>query len=136
MQLRLLLGLCLCFFLSRAGAQQKIKYDGLYHTVSDSLNPFRFYLRFYNDNTVIGYTTAGKPEKLVSWFSKNHSSPSKGNYVISDSTIMFSLKSAEGIVEYKGTITSDNRLKLEVKSHINKYEGKEEYFFWPVSNLR
>ncbi len=117
-------------------AQKKVSYDGLYHTLSDTLNPFRFYLRFYDDGAVIGYTTAGNPQNLVPWFSKNHNSPSKGKYLIKDSTVSFTLKSQEGLVQYDGIILPDNRLFLHVKSLINKYEGKEEYFFWPVANLK
>ncbi|HEX7844624.1 MAG TPA: hypothetical protein VF476_02420 [Chitinophagaceae bacterium] len=124
--------------LSQTGATPgKINYNGFYHTQSDSLNPFRFYLRFYEDGTVIGYTTAGNPQNLVPWFKKEHKSPSKGRYQIkSDSLLSFSLKSEEGIVMYEGVLLPGNRLFLDVKSLINKYAGKEEYFFWPVENLK
>jgi len=115
----------------------RIHYNGLYHTLSDSLDPFRFYLRFYEDGTVIGYTTAGNPKNLVPWFSRDHKSPSKGRYTIyKDNQISFSLKSEEGIVQYNGVLLEDNRLFLDVKSKINTYEAKEEYFFWPVENLK
>ena len=114
----------------------KINFDGLYHTYSDSLNPFRYYLRFYMNGTVIGYTTAGNPQRLIQWFSKEHQSPSKGKYVVKDSTISFSLKSEEGVVVYEGSILPDTRLWLSVKSMINKYMGKEEYFFWKVDGLK
>ncbi len=121
---------------SGASAQRKVSYDGLYHTLSDTLDPFRFYLRFYPDGTVIGYTTAGNPQNLVRWFSKDHKAPSKGKYSLKDSTIHFTLKSEEGTVIYDGSILSDNRLWLTVSSQINKYEGKEEYFFWQVDKLK
>jgi hypothetical protein len=124
------------FFSIVLHAQTKLDYDGYYHTISDSLNPFRFYLRFYEDGTVIGYTTAGNPKNLVSWFRKDHQSPSKGRYIMRDSTLSFTLKSQEGIVRYQGRLLKDNRLFLDVKSMINNYEGKEEYYFWPVPNLK
>lgn len=116
--------------------RENIHFDGVYHTMSDSLNPFRYYLRFYADGTVIGYTTAGNPERLVQWFSKEHKAPSKGKYEVKDTALTFSLKSEEGTVVYNGVIFPDKRLWLSVKSMINKYEGKEEYFFWPVDNLK
>lgn len=133
---------CLLFLSFRGISQnsapsEKINYKGLYHTLSDSLNPFRFYLRFYEDGTVIGYTTAGNPKNLVPWFSKEHKSPSKGKYTLkADSLLHFSLKSEEGLVLYEGVIRNGNTLVMEVKSLINKYEGREEYFFWPVENLK
>ncbi len=114
----------------------KINFDGLYHTLSDTLNPFRFYLRFYADGTVIGYTTAGNPERLIQWFSKDHKAPSKGKYALKDTIISFSLNSEEGEVQYEGSILPDSRLWLNVKSLINKYTGKEEYFFWKVDGLK
>jgi hypothetical protein len=126
----------LLFFSLTLIAQKKLSYDGYYHTLSDSLNPFRFYLRFYEDGTVIGYTTAGNPKNLVPWFRKDHASPSKGRYTVKDSLVSFSLNSQEGLVKYEGRLLRDNRLYLDVKSLINKYEGKEEYFFWPVANLK
>jgi hypothetical protein len=116
---------------------KRISYNGLYHTISDSLNPFRFYLRFYPDGNVIGYTTAGNPRNLIPWFKKDHKSPSKGHYIIKkDSLVSFTLKSEEGVVLYEGILLSGNRLMLDVKSMINKYQGKEEYFFWQADDLK
>ena len=133
----ILLFLCFQGFSQTSVSSRSIVYNGFYHTLSDSLNPFRFYLRFYEDGTVIGYTTAGNPQNLVPWFKKEHKSPSKGHYTIkADSLLIFSLKSEEGIVIYQGMLLPGNRLSLDVKSQINKYEGREEYFFWPVANLK
>ncbi|HEV8283724.1 MAG TPA: hypothetical protein VGQ09_05415 [Chitinophagaceae bacterium] len=129
------------FFPSLAGISQtsikdKISYDGYYRTLPDTLNPFSYYLRFYPDGTVIGYSTAGNPNNLVSWFKKDHKSPSKGQYVLKDSTISFSLKSEEGTVLYDGIFLPDNRIFFSVKSLINKYQGKEEYFFLKMDGLK
>ena len=125
------------FSLANVTAQEtRLRYDGYYHTLPDSLNPFSFYLRFYPDGTVIGYTTAGNPKNLVPWFNKEHKSPSKGQYKLKDKTIQFSLKNDDGTVEYKGSLPADDRLSLIVKSLINKYEGKEEYFFLKMEGLK
>ena len=121
---------------AQPGVERKISYDGYYRTLPDSLDPFSFYLRFYADGTVIGYTTAGNPKNLVPWFNKDHKSPSKGQYILKDSTISFSLKSEEGVVMYDGVLRSGNSMSLHVKSLINKYEGKEEYFFLKMEGLK
>ncbi|MBA2499305.1 MAG: hypothetical protein H0V30_06220 [Chitinophagaceae bacterium] len=136
--MKYLLAFCLLILVFNCDAQTKLKpsYNGLYHTLSDTLNPFRFYLRFYPEGDVIGYTTAGNPQNLVKWFSKDHKSPTKGQYVIEDTVLSFTLKSKEGLVNYEGVILPDNRLFLHIKSLINKYEGKETYFFWPVAELK
>ena len=115
---------------------QQIRFDGYYHTLSDSLNPFRYYLRFYEDGTVINYCTAGNPDKLLKWFSKNDNASLKGKYALKDSSISFSVKNQDGEVVYEGSIFHDDRLWMKVKSLINKYEGKEEYFFQPAAGLK
>ena len=111
------------------GWSQKIRYDGYYHTLSDSLNPFRYYLRFYDDGTVIYYSTAGKPEALLKWFSKNDNSSLKGRYNLKDSLLNFTVKGTDGEIIYNGTIIQLSQLWMDVKSLINRYSGKEEYFF-------
>jgi hypothetical protein len=112
-------------------AQKEISYDGYYVSVPDStsMSLFKYYLRFYPDGTVIGVTTAGKPANLVPWFKKENKTPSKGKYVLTDSTVKFSMTSEQGEVTYEGKLSADNKLVLVVKSLINKYEGKEEYGF-------
>lgn len=125
----------------KAGAQtstakRNLQFDGYYHTLSDTLNPFRFYLRFYPDGTVIGISTAGNPKNLVHWFKKDHQNVSKGFYNIKDTTINFLMKSPEGEVQYNGVMLKDDRLFLQVRSLINKYEGREEYFFMRMDGLK
>ncbi len=113
-----------------------LHFDGYYHTLSDTLNPFRYYLRFYPDGTVIGISTAGNPRNLIPWFKKGHQTVSQGQYEVKDSTISFAMKSAEGEVVYSGKLLPQDRLFLHVKSKINKYEGREEYFFWKIEGLK
>lgn len=114
----------------------KLSYDGYYHTLGDSLSPFKYYLRFYDDGTVIGVTTAGNPNNLLPWFKKEHNTVAKGKYVLADSTLQFSMKSEQGEVAYTGVILKNNRLFLSVKSLINKYLGKEEYYFMKMDGLK
>ncbi|MBC7889100.1 MAG: hypothetical protein H7Z13_14590 [Ferruginibacter sp.] len=136
MKLRFLLLVFVLLSFLAAGAQPKLSFDGYYATLPDSSNPFRYYLRFYPDGAVIGYSTAGNPNNLIPWFKKDHKAPSKGNYVLKDSTISFSLQAEEGKILYEGSVYPGNRLFFTVKSLINKYEGKEEYFFMKMEGLK
>jgi hypothetical protein len=118
-------------------AQLKISYDGYYiYTQPDKINPFKYYLRFYPEGTVIAVTTAGKAENLVRWFTKDYKEVTKGKYDLKDSVLHFALKTENGEVNYEGIITYDNRLKLNVSSLINNYEGKEEYYFLKMEGVK
>lgn len=118
-----------------AKGQAQLSYDGYYHTV-DSLSPYRYYLRFYPDGSVIGVNTAGKPENLLPWFKKENKTPYKGTYTLSEGKISFKMISEGGEVHYEGNLVKDNRLILVVTSMINKFTGNEEYFFLKIANLK
>ena len=118
-----------------AKGQVQLSYDGYYHTV-DSLSPYRYYLRFYPDGSVIGVNTAGKPENLLPWFKRENKTPYKGTYTLADGKISFKMISEGGEVHYEGSLASDNRLLLVVTSMINKFTGNEEYFFLRMANLK
>ena len=119
-------------------AQKKMSFDGYYVSIPDSnsMTMFKYYLRFYPDGTVIGVTTAGKPANLLPWFKKENKTPSKGTYVLKDSTIKFSMTSDQGDVTYNGKLTADNKMVLLVRSLINKYEAEEEYEFLKMEALK
>jgi len=103
---------------------------------SNTMSMFKYYLRFYPDSTVIGVTTAGKPDNLLPWFKKENKTPSKGKFMLSGNTIKFSMTSEQGEVTYDGMLTSENKLVLTVKSLINKYQGKEEYGFMKMEAIK
>ena len=138
MQLRIFIGGLLIFVSLFGTAQKEMSYDGYYVSIPDSnsMSMFKYYLRFYPDGTVIGVTTAGKPANLVPWFKKENKTPSKGQYLLTDSTIKFSMTSEQGEVNYQGKLTPENKLVLIVKSLINKYEGKEEYGFMKMEAVK
>jgi len=121
-----------------ASAQKELSYDGYYVSIPDSntMSMFKYYLRFYPDSTVIGVTTAGKPDNLLPWFKKENKTPSKGKFMLSGNTIKFSMTSEQGEVTYDGMLTSENKLVLTVKSLINKYQGKEEYGFMKMEAIK
>jgi len=126
------------FISMRVAGQKQVSYDGYYVSIPDSasMSMFKYYLRFYPDGTVIGVTTAGKPANLIPWFKKENKTPSKGQYMLSDSTIKFLMTSEQGEVNYEGKLTSENKLVLMVKSLINKYEAKEEYGFMRIEAVK
>jgi hypothetical protein len=119
-------------------AQREMSYDGYYVSIPDSnsMSMFKYYLRFYPDGTVIGVTTAGKPTNLIPWFKKENNTPSRGKYTLTDSAIKFAMTSEQGEVNYLGRLTSENRLVLNVKSLINKFEGTEEYGFMKMEGIK
>jgi predicted 3-demethylubiquinone-9 3-methyltransferase (glyoxalase superfamily) len=123
-------------FCAKVNAQQKMSYDGYYITQPDTNSPFKYYLRFYPDGTVITVTTAGKPENLARWFTKDYKDVAKGKFELKDSTITFFIRTDKGEINYTGTLSPDNRMTLTVKSAINKYEGKEEYYFFKMDGLK
>src|SRR5437762_6891766 len=131
MPMKIIITLFLVLFELSAYAQKDLSYDGYYVSVPDSnsMSMFKYYLRFYQDGSVIGVTTAGKPANLLPWFKKENKTPYKGKYTLTDSTIKFSMTSEQGEVSYEGKLISGNKLVLLVKSLINKYEGNEEYGF-------
>ena len=138
MPMKIIITLFLVLFELSAFAQKDLSYDGYYVSVPDSnsMSMFKYYLRFYQDGSVIGVTTAGKPANLVPWFKKENKTPYKGRYTLSDSTIKFSMISEQGDVTYEGKLTADNKLMLTVRSLINKYEGKEEYGFMKMEVIK
>src|SRR5439155_19749726 len=138
MPMKIIITLFLVLFELSAYAQKDLSYDGYYVSVPDSnsMSMFKYYLRFYQDGSVIGVTTAGKPQNLVPWFKKENKTPYKGKYAITDSAIKFSMTSEQGEVNYDGRLTPDNKLVLIVKSLINKYEGKEEYGFMKMEAVK
>lgn len=124
-------------FCTEVKAQLKMSYDGYYiYDQPDKNNQFKYYLRFYPDGTVITVTTAGKPENLVRWFTKDYKDVAKGKFELDDSTITFFIRTDKGEINYSGTLSPENRMLLTVKSAINKYEGKEEYYFLKMEGLK
>jgi hypothetical protein len=137
MKIKFFFSIILLLLLTHTYAQSKISFNGYYyHASADSINPYKYFLRFYPDGTVITVTTAGKPENLKKWFTKDYKDVAKGKYVLKDNIISFSINSTTGTVEYTGTIDSQNRLQLHVTSKINAYDEQEEYLFMIIDDLK
>lgn len=104
-----------------------VRYDGLYRALDRSYNTSGW-LRFYEDGTVIGVSSVfdATPENISQWLKKPYTN--SGLYIIRGSNIEFSLTSAEGTVDYSGSV-SDDALTLRWYSHINGHGGTTEYKF-------
>ena len=137
MKLKLLILVFILIASAGAMAQTKPATNGYYfYRMPDTLNPYKYYLRFYNDGTVITVTTAGKVEKLIPWFNKDHRGITKGKYTLKGSYISFYITSDAGQVDYEGELVNENLRQLKVKSRINNYEGTEIYNFLKIEGLK
>ena len=113
----------------------KVKFDGYYYNLQlqEDENCFvNNILRFFPDNTVIEVPIQAKKDNKITFGNCfpsgngfNEQYENKGTFNISEDKISFEC----GKVEYKGTIISDDLLKLFSHSNINNYETTEEYNF-------
>jgi hypothetical protein len=112
-----------------------VRFDGLYYasgTVTNSSDkPYWYYLRFYDDATVLGVSSTGTPQQVIRWFNKEHQNISRGRYNVQGDQIKFSHKSKAGVVDYEGTIQS-NAMNLRSHSHINESKMEKIYKFAKV----
>jgi hypothetical protein len=108
-----------------------IRFDGVYRTdlVTGKVEAEKmyYYLKFYEDGSVISVTSTGTVEQVSKWFNKNHEMVGKGKYDIDGETISFTTSSAAGELEYSGSIDSPKKLTLSLKSETND-EGKEHVY--------
>jgi len=102
-----------------------VKFDGVYeHKGTDTF----YYLRFYDDGSVISVSSTGTPEQIAKWFNKDYNDVSKGTYTVTGTHIKFSTTDSHGTVDYDGEIQNDH-LALKSFSHINSFAGNEDYVF-------
>lgn len=106
-----------------------IRFDGIYQAKHDD---YSSYLRFYENNIAQGYISVDSPEIAARSLNLKNEISSKGEFSIQDSTILFSLESEDGVVDYKGSIKRE-KLLLNAHSHINNYRGFKEYVFIPIN---
>jgi hypothetical protein len=131
--------LCLPLLAARAQFAQKIivapRDSSLWHSPPERTtdgSATEQWFRFYSDGTVISVTTASTPDSLQGverWFHLPYET--SGKYAISGSTIAFSIKLPEvksgkrvypaSFVDYKGTISDDTSMILNVYSDRTKW---------------
>jgi hypothetical protein len=88
---------------------------------------YRYFLRFYEDGTVISMTSGGTADDVKKWFKKNHESVATGQYKIKGDKISFTTSSSYGENKYTGTLQDKETLQLNVSSDNNE-EGTEHTF--------
>ncbi len=108
----------------------KLKFNGYYVSSDESKHGVKFkkYLRFYQDKTVLGVSSSGKPSQIKSWFKKGSENLSVGTYTIKNDSLFFNLKSSYGEVIYKGKKTQ-NELLFFVDSKITNHQSFIKYKF-------
>lgn len=113
----------------------EIKFDGLYRTdkitlKNDSNNQYYKYLRFCEDNTVLGMSATHSAKQVARWLNCEKAETTKfslGKYNIENDKIYFTLKSESGKVDYEG-IVETNLIILNTFSHINNNKEKDIKF--------
>lgn len=104
-----------------------IKTDGVYQAKKND-NSYYYYLRFYEDSTVLTVSSSGEPSDLKKWFNKEKDNISKGVYFVKKDSVIFESKSSNGIVKYKG-VFKRNKMELYSVSEINRFSSYETYNF-------
>jgi V8-like Glu-specific endopeptidase len=93
---------------------------GLYQSEAMGTTDAAFwqYLRIYSDGSIIGVTSTGTSDQVANWFKKPYSQT--GLYQVQGSTILFSIASNYGSVDYQGQILGTGTvLSMDSFSHIN-----------------
>lgn len=107
--------------------EKEVRYDGLYLSKGEESS---YYLRFYQNGTVLIVSSTGTPEQVAKWLYKDNIRK-RGFYSIQGLKIKFSDEGYQGAVEYEGLIEKDV-LKLNIYSHINGWKEKKEFKFIPI----
>lgn len=98
--------------------------NALYYWQGDN---FTMYMRFYDDGRVINVNLPGvyKPG-IVRWFDETYGD-NAGTYALNGDAISFTTASAEGRVEYEGSLTKDGMV-LNLQSGINNNRERKLLF--------
>jgi len=107
-----------------------IQYKGIYQ--SSKIDEYYYYLRFYENDSVIETSSTGKPRHLKKWFNKNKENISKGKYYFKNDSLFFETKSDYGIILYKG-IFKNGKLLLKHDSRINDHKSLNVYTFKKIN---
>jgi hypothetical protein len=121
-------------------SKEKVRFDGLYQTVSEidsisNVTSYR-YLRFYPDGKVLSVTSTDNVYYLKKWFNLKQKNPSVGIYELTAKRIYFTTTSNYGTVVYDGQINDKYYLDLSVKSLINGHLSQVKYYFVKVKGMR
>jgi hypothetical protein len=101
-----------------------IKTNEIYQT--KERDGYRYFLKFYNDSTVIETSSIANYTEIDTWFNKEYKNISKGKFYIKNDSLFFYTESKNGTVNYSGKILN-KKLILKSESIINGHIGNEIY---------
>ncbi|MFZ7133293.1 MAG: hypothetical protein ACOWWR_13155 [Eubacteriales bacterium] len=106
----------------------EVNCQGIYYVL---LNTYYKYIKFYDDATVVTFTTNCKPQEVLQWKENQLEGAPKGTYHVDKEKIQFITiqDKPEGYsvrVKYEGT-KSGNKLYLESFSEATKYHSDLAY---------
>ena len=134
-----LLMLMIVLLTSASPATVQVRYNGCYKSVSADLAASgKYYLRFYNDGTVVEYETPPQIKislnkatlgKVMQKGSVNENFPLKtGSCFIKESAIKIVLNTTGETVTYEGTITKKSFIVQRHSTRTNEREDMEFTF--------
>jgi hypothetical protein len=125
-----------------SGAPQRIlvtmflrTHDMMAYINQKKIEDYWYYIRIYEDSTIITVSSIGTPKDISSWFRRENienNGIGHGRFELQDGYITFASTSTNGTVEYKGTIEG-RIMYLDAYSHINGQRDKREYRYVKVS---
>lgn len=109
--------------------------DGIYYTKmienEATGDKYRYFLRFYDDGTVISISSSGSAEEIANWFEKGHEQVAEGEWEPGSEELKFSTSSRHGDVTYEGEAT-DDELNLHISNNNNDNEQDVVFRYYPL----
>lgn len=103
-----------------------IDFNGVYQ--SEQVKDYFYYVRFFQDGTVITVTSKEPPTGLSAWFNKTYYGAGRGTYTINDGHVRFAATSSAGTLEYSGIIQGDV-IVFHMHSFINGVKKVHHFHF-------
>ena len=110
------------------GSDASLRFDGLYCSPDKGEYVYRMFLRFYEDQTLQGYSALATPETVASFLDRRCSECGVGTWHLTSHTIEFTTTFSYGTIEFQGEVGHD-QLNLNVHSLINDNQTRETYSF-------
>lgn len=111
-----------------------VRTDGIYATKmlenENTGDNYRFFLRFYDDGSVISVTSSGTPDEIAGWFKKGHEHVGEGNWEANGKQLQFSTSSKSGTTTYAGEAEDSRHLNLHITNDSNDNEEDVKFSFY------
>jgi len=115
---------------SSASETSPLDLNGIYQTKkleNDQGDAYRYFLKFYEDGTVIRVTSSVTAEDIKGWFKRGHENVGEGEYEMTGDDISFTTTGKNGEMQYEGKIKDKATLSLRSKSAENDEEEVVTY---------